>query len=97
MCFAALAALAFFRFATSFARAAADSFRLGFGAGAGAGAVGSDSPRSLAYLAFCASDIFRLEAALNFLRFPVGASGVVALSAEPPESIDRSSAISSSI
>ena len=36
LAFAALAALAFFRFATSLAFAAAESFRFGLGAGAGA-------------------------------------------------------------
>jgi hypothetical protein len=73
--FAAFARRAFTRFATSFARAAADNFLLAFRASAGAGGGGSDSPRSLAYLAFCARDILRRATALNFLRFPVGASG----------------------
>jgi hypothetical protein len=45
LAFAALAALAFFRFATSFAFAAAESFRFGFAGGATAW-VGSDSPRN---------------------------------------------------
>jgi hypothetical protein len=54
---AALAALAFFRFATSFAFAAADIFRLGFGAGVGAGAAGSASPFIFAHLVFCARAI----------------------------------------
>src|ERR1035438_3594629 len=55
-----------------------------FGFGALAGADGSDSPRILAHLAFCAIAIFRLEAALNLLRFLVGASGAVAAAAEAP-------------
>src|ERR1017187_6654452 len=43
--------------------------RFGFVALAGAG--GSDLPLILAHLAFCAIAIFRLEAALNLLRFLV--------------------------
>lgn len=79
---AALAALAFFKFAASFALAAADSFRFAFGAGAGAGA--SASPFIFAHRAFWANAIFRRAAALNFLRVPGVASGVVAVSAGPP-------------
>ena len=89
--FASLTALAFFRFATSFAYAA-ESFRFGF-VGSAAAWVGSDSPRILAHLAFCAIAIFRLEAALNLLRFLVAGSGVVAVSAGPGERMARSSAI----
>ena len=92
--FAALTALAFFRFATSFAYAA-ESFRFGF-VGSAAAWVGSDSPRILAHLAFCAIAIFRLEAALNLLRFLVG-EGVAAVCAGPPGSMARSSAIWTSI
>ena len=57
------------------------SFRLGFADSGLAGAVGSDSPLILAHLAFCAIAIFRREAALNFLRFLVGAPGVAVGSA----------------
>src|ERR1035438_3189825 len=67
---AALAARAFFKFATSFAFAAANIFRLGFGAGVGAGAGCSASPFIFAHLVFCARAIFRRAAAENFLRFP---------------------------
>ena len=65
--------------------------RFGFVALAGAG--GSDLPLILAHLAFCAIAIFRLEAALNLLRFLVAGSGVVAVSAGPGERMARSSAI----
>jgi hypothetical protein len=71
--------------------------RFGLGAFGTAGADGSDSPLILAHLAFCAIAIFRLEAALNFLRFLVGASGVVAVSAGPGERMARSWAIWASI
>jgi hypothetical protein len=93
--FAALAALAFFRFAARIALAAAESFRFALGAVAGAG--GSASPLILAHLAFCAKAIFRRAAALNFLRFPGAASGVVAISTEPPDNMARSSLICWSI
>src|ERR1035437_7982590 len=65
--------------------------RFAFGALAGAG--GSDSPRSIAHLAFCAIAIFRLEAAENLLRLRVGGSGLAAGSVGPPGSTARSSAI----
>jgi hypothetical protein len=48
--FAALAALAFFRFAASVALAAAESFRFAFGAVAMDGAGGSASPLILSHL-----------------------------------------------
>ena len=88
--FAALTALAFFRFATSFAYAA-ESFRFGF-VGSAAAWVGSDSPRILDHLAFWARAIF-LRAEAETLRLPVGGSGVVAGSVGPPDSMARSSAI----
>jgi hypothetical protein len=90
---AALAALAFFRFAASVALAAADIFRLGFGAGVGAGAAGSGSPLIFAHLAFCAKAILRRAAGLKFLRFPGPASVAAVVSTEPPVSMARSSAI----
>jgi hypothetical protein len=58
-----------------------------------AGVDGTDSPRILAHLAFCAIAIFSLEAALNFLRFGGSDSGVASGVAELPLSIARSSAI----
>ena len=92
--FAALAARAFRRFAASFARAAAESFRFGFGAGAGF----ADSLWNFAHLAFCAAAIRFLAAALSFRRFRAGASGAAAVRAEPlPESMARSCAIWASI
>jgi hypothetical protein len=94
--FAAFAALAFFRFATSAAFVAADSFRFAFGAATrtGAGDGGSDSPRILAHLAFCATAIFLRAAAENFLRVLGVASGAATLdSTESPDNIARSSAI----
>src|SRR5690349_4498087 len=87
--FAARAALAFFRLAASFARAAAESFRFGFGAGAGF----ADSPWNFAHRAFCASAILLRAAALSVLRFLPVVSEVVAVSAGPPFSMARSSAI----
>jgi len=53
---------------------AAESFRLGFAVAAAL--AGSDSPRSLAHLAFCARAIFRRDAAENLFRLRVGASGM---------------------
>jgi hypothetical protein len=92
--FAALAALAFFRFAASVAFAAADSFRLGLGAGACAG--GSASPLILAHRSRWASLIRFMAAALN-LRL-VGFAGAWSASvSEVPVSIARSSAICASI
>jgi hypothetical protein len=55
-----------------------------------AGWAGSDSRLALAHLAFCARAIFRLVAALNFLRFREVASGAAGLAG--PGSIARSSA-----
>src|ERR1035438_1059036 len=93
LAFAALAALAFFRFATSLAFAAAESFL--FGLGAGAGADGSTWTLDAAHLFRCASAIAFRPAALIFrrLRLPVGTSDVAAGSAGPPEVMARSSAI----
>lgn len=96
--FAALAALARFRFATSFAFAAAESFRFGLDAAVGAVAGGSAPRRIFSHLAFCAWAILLRAAALNFLRLPVGASGVAAVvSAGPPDNMARSSRIWASI
>ena len=92
--FAAFAALAFFRLATSLAFAAAESFRFGF-VGSAAAWVGSDSPRILAHLAFCARAIV-LRAEAETLRLPVGGCGVAA-SVGPPVNRLRSSAICVSI
>src|ERR1019366_4889112 len=76
---------------------AALSFRLGFGASGVAGADGSDSPLMLAHRRCCASRILRRAAAENFLGFLVDASGAAAVSAGPPDSMARSSAIFESI
>ena len=73
--FAALAALAFLRFATSFAFAAAVSLRFGF---VGSGVAASDCPLTAAHLLCCASAIALLPAALTFRRLRGGAFGVVA-------------------
>jgi hypothetical protein len=89
--FAALAALAFAKFATRAAFRALLIFRLGFDGTSGSD--GSDSPLIFAHLAFCAAAIFRLEAVENFLRLPVDTSGVAAASGEPPGKSVRSSAI----
>jgi hypothetical protein len=86
------AAHRFFKAATMFALPALLRFRFAFGASCVAGVGGSDSPLILAHLAFCPSAI-RRRAAAETLRFPVGAFGVVAVSAGPPASIARSSAI----
>ena len=67
--------------------------RLGLVASGLAGAGGPDSPLILAHRAFCAIAIFRLEAAENLLRLRVGASGVAAGAAGPPDSTAWSSAI----
>lgn len=76
------------------ARPAAESFRLAVGPPAMTGTVGSDSPRILAHLAFCARAIFRLATAENLERFFVVAGSVVmAVSDGPPFNIARSSAI----
>ena len=91
--FAALAALAFLRFATSFVFAAAESLRLGF---VGSGVAAADSLLDAAHLFRCASAIAFLPAALNFRRFRF----VVALAADstgPAGSIARSSAILASM
>jgi hypothetical protein len=69
--------------------------RFAFGAFFATGA--GDVPLIAAHLAFCARAIFRLEAAENFFRFLVGASGVSAVSACSPKSVARISAILDSI
>src|ERR1039457_5356241 len=51
----------------------------------------------LAHRRCCASRIRRRAAAENFLRLPVGASGVAAAPPGPPDSVARSSAIFASI
>ena len=91
--FAALPALAFLRFATSLAFAAAESFRLGFSGSEAAGADSPDSPRTFAHRRCWASRIRRIAEAENFRRLRPGASGVAAVSAVPPGSMARSSAI----
>ena len=56
--------------------------------------VGSDSPRSLAYLARCAAAILRREAALNFFRgLPVSDGMAAGLVRIPLGNMLRSSAI----
>jgi hypothetical protein len=75
---------------------AALSFRFGFDGSIAAGADGSDSPFSFAHLAFCPRAIRRLAAA-EILRFSAGAFGVASAPAEPPFSMERSSAICVSI
>jgi hypothetical protein len=69
------------------------SFLFAFGASGGDVAAGSDSPRSFAHRAFCARAIFRRAAAENFFRLRTGASGLTEVSAGPPDSMARSSAI----
>lgn len=76
-----------------FARPALLSLRFGFAGSDLVGADGLDSPLILAHLAFCAKAIFRLEAAENFFRFPVGASGVAVALAGLPDRMARSSLI----
>lgn len=75
--FAALAALAFLRFATSFAFAAAESFRFGFGAASGAD--GSAAFLEAAHRLRWASAIAFLPAALIFRRLRFAGSGVAAV------------------
>jgi uncharacterized repeat protein (TIGR03803 family) len=58
-----------------------------------AGAFGSVSPLSFAHRSFCASAILRRTARLLFRRCGFVGSGVAAVSAGPPSSIWRSSAI----
>ena len=69
------------------------SFRFGFDDSGVSGAVGADSPRVFALLAFCAIAILRLEAAENFLRLRLVGSGVATGSVVPPGSMALSSAI----
>ena len=88
--FATFAALAFLRFATSFAFAAAESFRFGFG-GSGVGA--STWVLDAAHLFRCASAIRARAAALIFRRLRVAGSGVTADSVGPPGSRAFSSTI----
>lgn len=92
--FAAFAALAFLRFATSFAFAAAESFRLGF---AGSGVAVSEAPRTFAQRSRCASLIRFRAAAENTRRFRPGACSAAAFSPEPPDSMARSSVILASM
>ena len=87
--FAALAARAFARFATNAALPALLSFRFGFDV---AGAGGSAAFLDAAHLLRWASAIAFLPAALILRRLPVGASGVMAGSEGPPDSMARSSA-----
>ncbi|MGD0047606.1 MAG: hypothetical protein ABSE42_11355 [Bryobacteraceae bacterium] len=66
--------------------------RFAFGAFVVAGSDGSDGPRILAHRFRCASATALLPAALILRRLRFGASGVVAVSAGPPDNIARSSA-----
>jgi hypothetical protein len=93
--FAALAALAFLRFATSVAFAAAESFR--FGAVLWAGVSGARCLWNACQRFFCASAILARAAALIFRRFRFVGAVVAADSLEPSDSMARSSAIWRSI
>lgn len=87
----------FFQSCDNVALPALLSFRLGFGCtGVATGAGGSASPLILAHLAFCPRAIFRIPAA-EILCFLGVVSGVGTVSAEPPDSMARSSAIWESI
>jgi hypothetical protein len=94
LAFAALAALALLRFATSFAFAAAESFRFGFGA---SGVTGADTPFTAAHRFLWASAI-RARAAAERVRCLLALDGGVSilLWAGIPSSTARSSAICSS-
>jgi len=89
------AAHRFFKAATMFALPALLSFRLALGAGAGVD--GAATLFDSAHRFRCASAIALLPAALIFRRLGVVASEVAAVSAEPPGSIARSSAMRKSI